>query len=49
MSRWEGLGVEFSREDDVEWSDQKNSKITRRDSSQLARITEIVKGGKDED
>ena len=49
MARVEGVGIELLREDDVEWSDQlKSTKITRRTSSQLARITKIVKGGKDE-
>jgi hypothetical protein len=42
-------GVEVLREDNVEWSDQlKTTKITRRDSSQLARMTEMAKSGKDE-
>jgi len=49
VARVEGVGIELLREDDVEWSDQlKSTKITRRTSSQLARITKIVKGGKDE-
>ncbi len=48
MSSGEGR-VELLREDDVEWSNQlKSSKITRRNSSRFARITKIVKGGKDE-